>query len=153
LSKPPTCEQLAKSGSEHGEQVAVMHWSNMQLKRWPELEWLHAIPNGGMRAAKDEKNKDGVSMAAIRGGQLKAEGVKEGVCDLMLPVARRGYHGLYIEMKKVFNLKKESLHYASEPQKKFIAFVQGQGYCAGVAQGWQQAVAVLEWYMGEPNEP
>jgi hypothetical protein len=142
MSKPPTCEQLAKSGSEHSHQVAVLHWANMQLKRWPELLWLHAIPNGGIRG--DDKE-----MQMRRGAQLKAEGVKEGVCDLMLPVARRGYHGLYIEMKKEFNLKKDSLHFASDKQKEFIAFVQGQGYCAGVAQGWQQAVGVLEWYMGD----
>jgi hypothetical protein len=31
--------------------------------------------------------------------KLKAEGVRAGVADLCLPAARRGYHGLYIEMK------------------------------------------------------
>lgn len=35
----------------------------------PELKWLHAIANGGARG-DNEKSR------AIRGGQLKAEGVK-----------------------------------------------------------------------------
>ena len=30
---------------------------------------------------------------------LKRQGVKAGVPDLHLPVARGGYHGLYIELK------------------------------------------------------
>ena len=30
---------------------------------------------------------------------LKRQGVKAGVPDIMLPAARAGYHGLYIELK------------------------------------------------------
>jgi len=140
MSKPPTCEQLAKSGSEHSHQVAVMHWANCNLERWPELKWLYAVPNGGTRG-------DTGDMAARRGAALKAEGVKAGVLDLALDVSRGGYHGLKIEMKKVFDLSKPSEQFASKEQLEFIAFLREQGYCAGVCQGWQQAIGVLEWYM------
>jgi len=47
---------------------------------------LHHIPNGGLRDKRE-------------GARLKASGVIAGVCDLFLPMARRGAHGLYIEMK------------------------------------------------------
>lgn len=140
MSKPPTCEQLAKSGTEHGHQVAVMHWANINANKWPELCWLYAVPNGGTRG-------DSGDMAARRGAALKAEGVKAGVLDLALDVARGPYHGLKIEMKKLFDLSKPSINYASKEQKEYIDFVIKQGYCAGVCQGWQQAVGVLEWYL------
>ncbi len=36
---------------EHLEQVALMQWASLptSLKRYPELELLHAVPNGGHR--------------------------------------------------------------------------------------------------------
>lgn len=54
--------------------------------QYPELRWLFHIPNGGARDA-------------ITGARLKAEGVKPGVPDLCLPVARQGHTALYVEMK------------------------------------------------------
>jgi len=72
--------------SESNEQIALFQWVSYQLKRYPELELLYHIPNGGHRYATTAK-------------RLKAEGVKAGVPDLCLPVARGGYYGLYIEMK------------------------------------------------------
>jgi hypothetical protein len=50
------------------------------------LKLLYAVPNGGDRNLRVAR-------------KLKAEGVLAGVADLCLPAARRGYHGLYIEMK------------------------------------------------------
>ncbi len=44
------------------------------------------MPNGGKRDK---------ATAAV----LKRQGVKAGVPDIMLPAARAGYHGLYIELK------------------------------------------------------
>jgi hypothetical protein len=124
---------LTKDGSEHGEQMAVFQWVAFNRERFPELKWLYAIPNGGGRSAR-------------QGAMLKAEGVKPGVSDLCLPVARHGYHGLYIEMKK----KKGVPSDVSASQKEFIAFVQEQGYFAKPAFGWEQAVPILEWYMTPP---
>ena len=70
--------------TEHQIQTCVMEWAEGQLIQHPELKMLYAIPNGGARNA-------------ITGALLKAEGVKPGVPDLCLPVARGKYHGLYIE--------------------------------------------------------
>jgi hypothetical protein len=124
-----TPDQLAKSGSEHGEQRALFAWlawaelygfeaawdDRTYAGTWepglvtyavPELRWCHAIPNGGSRG--DDKRS-----RAIQGGKLKAEGVKPGVLDVFLPVVVRGavsgapeplrciiYAGLYVEMKR-----------------------------------------------------
>ena len=86
-------EDLAKSGSEAAHQTALFAWAALQLQRWPELRWLHHIPNGGSRG-------DTAQGRQIRGAQLKAQGVRTGVADLCLPVKRGAYSGLYIEMKK-----------------------------------------------------
>ena len=73
--------QLAKSDSEAAHQTALFAWAALQVKRWPELRWLHHIPNGGSRG-------DDAKSRAIRGGQLKAQGVRTGVSDVSLPVKR-----------------------------------------------------------------
>ena len=72
---------------EDAEQRIIFQWAAMETAARPELGLLYAIPNGGKRAIK----------TAIA---LKAQGVKSGVPDMCLPVARGAYHGLYIELKR-----------------------------------------------------
>ncbi len=115
--------------SEHSEQCAVIDWANLQLRRWPELKWLFAIPN--------------VRSSRIQRMRLGREGVKPGVADLHLPVARGGYFGLYIEMK----VKPNKL---THNQTEFMHFVIEQGYHAVVAYGADQAIEMLEEYLSEP---
>ena len=71
---------------EGAEQATLMDWAALMAGRWPELQLLFHVPNGGAR---------GKAEAA----RMKRQGVKAGVPDLMLPVARGGYHGLFLEMK------------------------------------------------------
>ncbi len=123
-------QKLTKGGSEHGQQMAVFQWAAFNRAKYPVLRWLYAIPNGGGRSAS-------------QGAMLKAEGVKSGVSDICLPVARGGYHGLYIEMKKEHGIPSD----VSAAQKEFIEFVLEQGYHAEVAFGWEKAVAILEAYL------
>ena len=73
---------------EHVEQCAVIQWTKLQLGKWPELALIYAVANGQLRDRR---------VAA----KLKAEGVSPGVPDLVLPVARGGYFGMYAEMKRV----------------------------------------------------
>lgn len=72
--------------SEDTEQIHVCNWAAWNENRYPELKWLHHIPNGGSR------NK-------AEAAKLKSMGVKSGVSDLHLPYAKGVYIGLYIEMK------------------------------------------------------
>jgi hypothetical protein len=37
---------------------------------------------------------------------------------------------------------------ATEEQKEFLRGVSGEGYCAVIAQGFDEAKATLEWYLG-----
>lgn len=136
-----TPEQLAASGTESGHQRAVFARAAQKdfRERFPLLERLmFAIPNGGSRG-------DNARSRAIRGAQLKAEGVKSGVADIFISLARHGYHGLYIEMKKPTNEKgrKGSL---SDDQEKFrdAANMEGYGYVA--CYTWQEAIDNIERY-------
>lgn len=115
-------EQLAKSGSEDGEQAALFCWAAQQVRDniIPELDLMFAIPNGGARNIR----------TAVT---LKATGVKAGVSDIFLPVARHGVHGLFIELKKVKGGK------VSEEQQSFGESMHQQGYGFCVCHGWLQA--------------
>lgn len=104
------------------------------------LHWIHAVPNGGARGS-DEKGGD--RLARIRGGQLKAEGVKSGVSDVDIPAARQGYHGFKIEMKAPGKLKGES-----DEQKKYGAYLASEGYLYAVFDSWEDAFNAIAWYLG-----
>jgi VRR-NUC domain-containing protein len=113
---------------ERPHQVALIKWVRAVNGAYPVLKLLYAVPNGGDRNLRVAR-------------KLKAEGVLAGVADLCLPAARRGYHGLYIEMKS----EKGS---ATKEQKNFLRGVSAEGYCAVIAHGVDEAKAILEWYVG-----
>ena len=102
------------------EQEAVVKFC--EYRRIP----IFAIPNGGRRNAKEAYF-------------LKRSGLKAGVPDLCVPVARKGYHGLYIEMKHGSNKP-------TDKQKEWISLLNDNGYCAKVCVGAKEAMKLLEWY-------
>lgn len=141
-----TPELLARDDSEHGHQAALIVWASeqMRLPGFAQLEWLHAIPNGGDRDR-------------ITAGRMKAEGVKSGVLDLFLPHARGGYHGLYIEMKKPAKVmadgKKRPAGQLSDTQEAFITYGLGEGYLCVTCWTWIQARDLLLEYFSWPRPP
>jgi len=120
--------------SEHSEQAKVIDWAKDHEYIYPELRWLHSSLNG--------IPIPGPRQTAYRiMNHMKAEGMKRGVPDLFLPVARRGYHGLYIEMKR------DDGGVLSDEQKEFLAFAELQGYRDQVCYGYDDAIKELEWYL------
>ena len=119
--------------SERQHQQAVMKWARQPSirDRWPELALLHHI--------KNETTGGAAEVAAD-----KAMGVKKGVPDLCLPVARGGFHGLYIEMKTPSGK-------ASAAQRWWVTRLTEQGYRAVVCHGYDAAVAELCWYLSLPK--
>lgn len=115
--------------TEHQEAVAFMQAVRLNEARHPDLRMLFAVPNGG------DRHK---AVAA----KLKAEGVKAGVLDYILPVARGGFHGLAIE------LKRRKRGQTSGEQEQWIEAFRAQGWRAEVCKGWEQALAVLSDYLG-----
>lgn len=112
---------------EAREQQALFQWAAYI----PELKWLFAIPNGGSRNRLEAIN-------------LKRQGVKAGVSDIMLPRPNKYYHGLYIEMKYGKNKP-------SDKQKDFLKYVNNIGYCGVVCYGFEAAKSVIERYLNNEN--
>lgn len=131
-----------ETGTESEHQAALFKWADFAAANYPELHWLHHIPNGATlgSTARDR---------AIRGSRLKAQGVKPGVADVFLPVARGGYTGLYIELKKpsVKPKRPTSRGGLSDEQLDFGCFVTNQGFLWCACYGWQDAVTAIENYI------
>lgn len=126
-------EQLARD-SEHSQQVALFAWAALETKNYPQLKWLYAVPNGFF-ASSGQK------------GKMKAEGLRDGVPDLFLPVpinldvqdnAYPKCAGLYIEMKReIYRNRKDGG--CSEDQLKWLAYLNEAGYKAVVCYSWEEA--------------
>lgn len=114
--------------AESVEQQCLFQWAAYQSGKYPELKLLYHVPNGGSR------NK-------AEAGRFKAEGVKAGVPDLCLPVPRGGFHGLYIELKRLRGSK------TSEEQTAWIQELAKQGYCVALCKGWEAAAKMIIDYL------
>ena len=115
------------TNSESNEQISLFEWCEYSLGKYPELQLLFHIPNGGYRTT-------------ATAGRMKAEGVKSGVPDLMLPVSKGGYHGLFIEMKAGKNK-------TTSNQEKWLHNLSVQGYLTLVCYGWEEAAKSLADYL------
>ena len=114
--------------SEHQEQVALFQ----ALSLHPECRWIFTTPNGGLRSKTTAVN-------------LVREGLKKGAWDIFIPLARQGFHGMFIEMKYGKNK-------LTPEQAEFGEFVSEQGYKTFVSYNWQDAYNAIVEYMGlEPK--
>ena len=128
--------------SEHYEQVILFRWAQIERmsSHFPKiiigneqvsvLDFLHAIPNGGVRNKKTAAD-------------LKLEGVKSGVPDISFPYPTSRHHGLYIEMKRQKGGK------VSESQKTWLEYLNKVGYLAVVCKGEEQARYTIIKYIEE----
>lgn len=119
---------LEKTPSEHTEQAALFEWACLNSKAIPELNLLAAVPNGGHR------------QKAVA-GKMKAEGVKAGFPDIIFPVARGGFHGLFVEMKAPMGGTWQ------KAQKRWAEDLAKQGYLTAICYGWDVAQNLLLEYI------
>jgi len=114
--------------SEESEQAALISWARFNAVMYPDLNLLFHVPNGGARDKRE-------------GANLKRAGVLAGIPDLILPVARHGYHSLYIEMKVEPNKPTKS-------QMEVMKQLKKNGNFVIVCYGAGEARKVLNWYLG-----
>ena len=162
-----TPDELADSGTEHGEQRALFAWavvagqfgfgvawdwangmgieaaksSRTNYRPVPELRRMFAIPNGGFRDK-------------ITAAKLKAEGVKKGVPDIFLPVTiAPAYAGLFIELKRqasdvrTAGGAKRRAGTTSGEQDDWSVILRDACYGVVVSFGWRQAAEQIESYI------
>lgn len=118
--------------SEHGHQSVVIAWCD--LCKYKDARKIFAIPNGTNIPSHTGRAK------------AKREGLKAGVPDLMLPVARGGFNGLFIEMKKPKDRKSS----AGKPSKEQLIRLQelsNDGYFALICIGADVAIDTIIKYL------
>ena len=118
---------------EAQEQRALFRWAALHTSKYPGLEMLFAIPNGGRRDART---------AAL----LKAEGMRAGVPDICLPVARHGYGALWIELKCVGAHGKRA-GVASRAQNDWGIALAAHGQLFALCHGWDKARGIIIDYL------
>lgn len=142
--KCPSFRALPAKRRQHPEdnhQGALFDWCRLAAASQPELDLLMHVPNGGRRNAREA-------------GRMKRQGVRAGYPDLVLDVARGGYHGLRIELKATreeLGRKPE----VSPSQRLWLDKLSQQGYRAVVCEGWVQARDEILGYLAlaVPEKP
>lgn len=110
------------------EQAALMAELSARMPVVADL--IYHVPNGGHRVK---------AVAA----KLKAQGVKAGIPDLKLPMARGVFFGLYIEFKAT--PPNDAAISASQHER--IRKLNDQGYLAVVCRGHFDAMEQIRAYL------
>lgn len=119
--------------TEHAEQSMLFQWAALAEPQHPELAAMYAVPNFARISPR-------------WGAWMKAEGKRAGVPDIVLPVARNGFHSLYIEMKMP-----GALPSAVKPaQHVWHARLAAQGNCVRICYGFEKARDVILAYLASP---
>ena len=121
---------------EAADQRALFHWAFLNRVKYPALENIFAIPNGGSRNLIEAHN-------------LKLGGVKSGVPDIFLAWPQngsqwpneKGASGLFIELKAARGR-------VSPEQAEWIKKLNSVGYKAVVCYGFESSAILICDYLG-----
>lgn len=124
-----TSEGRKRPSDHEGEaQISVIEQFDLEFPVFSGR--LFHVANGGKRTRYERH-------------LMVKQGVRRGVPDLVLPVPRAPFHGLYVEMKAPKPYRSE----VSDVQNDWITFLRGQGYCAEVARGGVEAMDIIRRYL------
>lgn len=145
LGKGVLPRDLCKKGTEHGEQAAWFAWAAANVGTFPDLAKAFAIPNGGLRDAKTAS-------------MMKAEGVRSGIPDVLLPKPVRipfdnpAFYSMFKEATPVgsfresaflaglwLEFKRKKKGRLSSEQVDRIEQLRADGYAAIRVNGWIEA--------------
>lgn len=104
-------------------QEDLFQWAELQSGNKPSLRLLYAVPNGQYRP-----------------GQRPEPGMKAGVPDCVLPVARGGWSALYLELKRADGRVRDT-------QEKWLYSLREAGNAAVVAYGFADARDTILRYL------
>lgn len=117
---------MTNTRTEAQEQAAVIDYCDL----W-HIPAVH-VPNEGKRTLAN-------------GRQLARMGLRRGFPDLLIPAARKGYHGMFIE------LKRDTKRKPTEAQRAWIDYLNRQGYYAVVCYGADDAIKHIADYYGRTS--
>ena len=135
--KPRTSKPITSKASavptENAEQAALFRMADLHTAKYPELALMFSVPNGAYKSKAAQ-------------GIFRATGLKSGVPDILLPVARGGYHGAFIEMKRCKG------GVVSDNQKAWLSGLRCEGYWAEVCAGWEEAWDCITAYLEKERD-
>jgi hypothetical protein len=117
--------------TEHVEALRFMHIVRLHRLKYPALDNLLHVPNGGDRHG---------AVAA----KMKGEGVSPGFPDYLLCWPSHGFHSLAIELKR----QNYSPSHVKDNQRAWHERLREAGYRVEVAGGWEAAWNVVRDYLG-----
>lgn len=122
----------SKKGKKHDkpEERMQIEFFNQVPIFFPQIpsKLLLAVPNGGSRNIIEAKN-------------LKAQGVKAGVSDVLLLIAKKGFSCLCLEFKtEKGKQSEEQIIFQNQAEKAGNKYV--------VVRSVKEAIDTLKWYLG-----
>lgn len=126
-----TADQPKKRGHRSNEgciQAECFRWFHNSYPQYRGL--LFHVPN------ENDRSDSNIIQGAIR----KSLGVVSGVADLLLLIARGGFHGLCIEMKDERGRQKPA-------QAGWQTIVEAQGYKYVICRNLEQFKIIIEDYL------
>ena len=111
-----------KIPTEREEQIRFVTWVKKLGYR------VSASANGGSRYLLEAMN-------------FKRMGVSKGFPDIEIPLPKGGFHGFYLEMKRLKGGK------LSDEQIEWINYLNEQGYYAVIANGCEEAQKMFLTYL------
>lgn len=98
-------------------------------------------------------NSKNIKLEVWQGAAMKRMGKRRGYPDMFIASAKRGYHGLYIELKREGErLKKLDGDWVNEHVENQAEVHEGlrkAGYWADFVIGYEAAKKLIDWYLGE----
>ena len=116
--------------TEHVEQTRLFDRIRAAEQAYPALSMVYAVPNGGFRHIATAK-------------AMRDEGVRAGVPDVHIPLARKGYCGGWIEMKRRGNGP-------TDGQREYAAKLLAEGHWYELHYTAETAWPALCGYLGIP---
>lgn len=114
---------------EETHQKTLFQALELYKSKHPGIKYIYHPANGRFR-----------SIAVAK--KLRAEGVKSGVPDVVIPIrGRNGEPGAYLEMKAEGGV-------VSEAQRDYLEFLKSQGYVTSVAYNWEEGLNFILDYLG-----
>ncbi len=117
--------RLLKSGELSEEEIhkTIMRWVRLQ----PAIaRYVLHFPNEGRRSPR-------------YGKLLKDLGMRPGVSDLFIPLARKGYIGAWIELKTPKGI-------VTALQKEFLMDMEQQGHYTAICRSIEDGIKTIGWY-------
>ncbi len=113
---------------ESEEQATLVQWWEFfSCANGIDIRLLFSIPNGANKSMHQAM-------------KFKREGLRKGVPDLMLAYPANGFHGLFIEMKRIGQK-------ARTEQDEYGKLLTRHGYITHVCAGSDAAIECIETYL------